>query len=86
MKDKRRIEILLKVIKESAKVILNSQELIDASMVDVCAEEDVSSKQVFFYFDFLCCCLIKIVYPSKRVKSINFLVCVKETAYENSRI
>ena len=39
--------------------------MIDASMIEVCAEEDVSPEQVFFILPFLCCCLYHNGYSRK---------------------
>ena len=52
MKDKKKIEILLKVIERIFNKNPEMQKLIDESMIDVCKEEDVSPKEVFFYFYF----------------------------------
>ena len=56
MKDKKNIEILLKVIERVYTKNTEIQKLIDESMIDVC-KEGVSLEQVFFAF--LCCCLSK---------------------------
>ena len=47
MKDKKKHEILLKVIQRIFDKNPETQELIDASMMEVCAEEGVSPEQVF---------------------------------------
>ena len=54
MKDKKKLEELLKVIKRIDHKNPGMQEITDVSMIEVCAEESVSSEKVFFYF---CCCL-----------------------------
>ena len=51
MKDKKRIEVLLKVIKRIYDQNPEMQELTDVSMVELCPEEFA------FLFAFLCCCL-----------------------------
>ena len=47
MKDKKNIEILLKVTERVYTKNLGMQKLIDESMIDVCKEEGVSPEQVF---------------------------------------
>ena len=42
--------MLLKVIKRIYDKNPAMQEMIDALMIELCAEEDVSTEQVFFYF------------------------------------
>ena len=49
MKDKKKIEILLKVIERVYTKNPGTQNLIDESMIDIC-KEGVSSEQVFFVF------------------------------------
>ena len=53
MKDKKRFEILLKVIKKVYDENPELQKFIDTLIVKVWAEESVSPKQVCFYFAFL---------------------------------
>lgn len=53
MKDKKRFEILWKVIKKVYDENPKLQKFIDALIAEVWAEESVSPKQVCFYFDFL---------------------------------
>ena len=48
MKDKKRTEILLKVIEKVCMKNPETQKLIDKSIIN--KEEDVSSKQVLFFF------------------------------------
>ena len=48
MKDKKKLEVLLKVIKRIYDKNPRTQEMIDASMIEVCAEEFVSPELVFF--------------------------------------
>ena len=48
MKDKKRIEILLKVIERVYSKNPGMQTLIDESVIDICKEEGVSPEQVFF--------------------------------------
>ena len=48
MKDKKRIEILLKAIE---RIYINSpgiQTLLDKSVIDICKEESVPSEKAFF--------------------------------------
>ena len=52
MKDKKKHKILQKVIQRIYDKNPEMQEVIDASMIEVCTEESVSPEQVFFYFDF----------------------------------
>ena len=56
MKDNKKVKILLKVIQRSYDKNPETQEVIDASMIEVCAEEGVSPEQVFFILLFLCSC------------------------------
>ena len=53
MKDKLKNEILLKVIEGVYTKTPGMQKLLDESMIDICKEEGVSPKQVYF-FAFLC--------------------------------
>ena len=48
MKDKKKLEVLLKVIKRVYDENPGVQEMMDASMIEKCAEESVSPEQVFF--------------------------------------
>ena len=48
MNDKKKLEVLLKVIKRIYDKNPGTQEMIDASIIEVCAEEGVSPEQVFF--------------------------------------
>ena len=48
MKDKKRFEILLKVINRIYNENCEIHELIDASIIDVCTEEEVLPEQFFF--------------------------------------
>ena len=87
MKDKKRNEILLKVIKKVYDENADLQKSRDASMMEVCAEEGVSPKQTFFccfFFAFLCFCLYG-NWLSKQTSWRNKVFCVKETAYGNLR-
>lgn len=56
---------------------LDLQKLINASMVEVCAEKDVPLEQVFFVLLFFYAVFITMSSPSNRVEEINVL-CVKE--------
>ena len=59
MKDKRKVEILLKVIERVYNKNPDTEKLIDESMIHVCKEEGVSPEQVFFVFAFLYCWLYR---------------------------
>ena len=48
MKDKKKLEVLLKVIQRVYDKNPGIQEVIDPSMMEVCAEEGVFPEQVFF--------------------------------------
>ena len=50
MKDKKRIEIPLKVIERIYSKSPGMQTLIEESMIDICKEKSVSLEQVFFAF------------------------------------
>ena len=52
MKDNKRVKVLLKVIKRIYHQNPEMQKVIDASMVEVCAEEGVSPEQLFFILRF----------------------------------
>ena len=49
IKDKKGIEILLKVIERRYRKSPGMQKLKNESMIDVCKEEGVPTEQVFFY-------------------------------------
>ena len=46
MKDKKKLEVLLKVIKRIYDKNSGMQEMIGASVIEVCAEEGASTEQV----------------------------------------
>ena len=52
MKDKKKIEILFKVIERIFSKNPEMQKLIDELMINVGKEESVSPEEVFFYFYF----------------------------------
>ena len=52
MKEKTKIEILVKVIEKFHTKNPGMQKLIKKSMIDICKEESVSSEQVFFLLFF----------------------------------
>ena len=71
MNEKKKLEVLLQVIKKIYDKNLGMQEVIDASMIEACAEEGVSPEQFFFFF----CCVFIIMateekYMSKIVEEI----------------
>ena len=57
MKDNKRDKVLLKVIQRIYDKNPEIQEVVEASMIEVCAEESVFPEHVFFYFAFLFCFL-----------------------------
>ena len=65
MKDKKKLDVLLQVIKRIYDKNPEMQEMIGALMMEVCAEEGVSPEQVFFLF---CCCLYHNGYSRKQSK------------------
>ena len=76
MKDKRKIEILLKVIEIVYTKNPGMQKLVDKSMIDLC-KEGVSPEQVFFVF-----ALGFIVMGYLNI----FFFWLRRTAYENTRV
>ena len=48
MKDKKKLEVLIKVIKIIYDKNPGMQEMIDSLMIEVCTEEGASLEQVFF--------------------------------------
>ena len=52
MKKNKRVKVLLKVTQRTCNKIQEIQEVIDASMIEVCAEEGISSELAFLYFAF----------------------------------
>ena len=77
MKNKRRTEMLLKVIKRFHQQHPDMCKIIDSSMVHVCREENISPDQPFFILLFFAAVFIIMGYSIK-------LLCAKETIYENS--
>ena len=65
MKYIKRIKVLLKVRIYNKNPEI--QEVIGASMIEVCAGEDVSPEQVFFMLLSLCCCLCYNGYSRKKI-------------------
>ena len=53
MKDKKKFEVLLKVLQNFFNENPKIQEVIDVSMVEIRAEEGVSPEQVLFFLLFL---------------------------------
>ena len=53
MTSKMKLEVLLKVIKRIYDKIQGMQEMIDASMIEVCAEESLSPEHVFLFCYYL---------------------------------
>ena len=52
MEGNKRVKVLLKVIQRICDKNTGMQEVIDASITEVCTKEGVSPEQVFFYFAF----------------------------------
>ena len=69
MKDKKRIEILLKVIERIYSENPAIRESLDSFMVGVCAEEGVSREQVFFIL--LSFAVVFIIMDYSRKKKLN---------------
>ena len=69
MKDKKRIEILLKFIKKVYDKNPDLQRLIKSSMVEICAEEGTSLQQVFFVLVFFAVAFIVMVIQTKGLKT-----------------
>ena len=69
MKDKKRIEILLKFIKKNYDKNPDLQRLIKSSMVEICAEEGMSLQQVFFVLVFFAVAFIVMVIQTKGLKT-----------------
>ena len=78
MKDKKKVEILLKVIERVYTKSPEKQKLIDESMIDLCKEEIVIRKGIFFTF--LCCWLYR--YGLSKHK----FLCLQRAACENIRV
>ena len=78
LKDKKRIEILLKVIKRIYDKNPEMQKSIDSSMIAVC-KEGVSLEQVFFILLFFAAVFIIMgssrKNPNKRIEGIKCFVC-----------
>ena len=58
MMDKKKLEVLLKVIQRTVDKNPEKQKVIDMSMIEICFEESVSPEQAFFLLLFLCCFFI----------------------------
>ena len=67
MNEKKKLEVLLQVIKKIYDKNLGMQEVIDASMIEACAEEGVSPEQFFFFF---CCVFIIMATEEKYLSKI----------------
>ena len=65
MNEKKKLEVLLQVIKKIYDKNLGMQEVIDASMIEACAEEGVSPEQFFF-----CCVFIIMATEEKYLSKI----------------
>ena len=87
MKDKNRIEILLKLIERIYIENLEMWESVDDIIVTVCAEETVSHGQAFFILLFFAAFFITMVIPEKTLyKNVEDMIFLCEkTVYENSR-
>ena len=69
MKDKKKLKVLLKIIQRTYDKNPEMQKVVDASMIEVCAEEGVSPEQLFFIVSFLCCCLYHNDYSKKKIQN-----------------
>ena len=58
-KDDKRVKILLKFIQRIYDKKPGMQEVIDASMIEVCTEEGGVSPEKIFLFYFFCCFLFQ---------------------------
>ena len=65
MKNNKRVKVLLNVVQLIYDKNPEIQGVIDASMTEVCAGEEVSPQQVFLFF--LCCCLYHNSYSTKKI-------------------
>ena len=79
MKDKKKIEILSKVIERVYNKNPGIQKLIYESMLDICKEEGGSPEQVCIFAS-LCFWLYHYGLSKHNV------LCVQRTAYENTRV
>ena len=68
MRDDKKLEVLLKVVQRGYDKNAGMQEVIDTSIIEVCAEKSVSPEQVFFILFFLCFCLYHNGYSRKKSK------------------
>ena len=73
MKDKKRIKILLNVIERVYSKNPGIQTLIEESIIDICKDEEVSPKQVFFCLSLLFFFFIVMGYLNKT------FLCAKES-------
>ena len=64
MKDKKKLEVLLKVIKGIYDKNPGMQEMIDVSMIEIYAEEGISPEKVVL----ICCCLYHNGYWKKNLR------------------
>ena len=55
---KKKLEVLLKVIQRTVNKNPEKQKVIDMSVIEICFEESVSPEQAFFLLLFLCCFFI----------------------------
>ena len=78
LKDKSKIEILLKVIARVYTKNPAMQKLKEESMIDVCEEEGASHEQVYFLHLFADGFIV--------MDYLNIIFCVRRTAYENNRV
>ena len=82
MKDKKRIEILLKVIQRIFGKNPEIQKLIDRSMIDICKEVGVSPEQIFFVF--LCCWLYRNGLSKQLMKILVFIFSGDKNKIDNN--
>lgn len=65
LKDKKKLEFLIKVLQRIYEKNPGMEDVIDASVIEVCAEEAISPEQVIFILLFLCCYLYHNGYSRK---------------------
>ena len=76
MKDQKRIEILLKVIRRLHDKNHDMKKSIDSSVIDVCKEDGVTPEQVFLILLFFATVFFKMDYSRKNInKRVQDLKC-----------
>ena len=67
MMDKKKLEVLLKIIQRTFDQNPEKEKVIDMSMIEICGEESVSPEQAFFLLLFLCCFFIIMAIQGKNL-------------------